>query len=223
MGRGRRDANSGNKSIQVKEAAPEPSPSDEVHTAGGSVAQVSATMDARSSDPIEFDITRADAQPRISHLFELPNEISHEPDLKELCRITLRKALEVIPGAEKGVFLSFDPENDALALRASIPEDNPPISESLIMRAATDGKGFIWHYQKGQKNPSIPKNDGTYGMFAPLVWEDDIMGVISVENDSTVNPFIEDDLRYLMAISHYAAAAISNSLLKADLRRQNEI
>lgn len=214
----------GNKSIQVKEAPPPAAdPLDEVHTEGGSVAQVSATIDARSTDPIEFDITRKDAQPRISNLFDLPNEISHEPNLKELCRITLAKALSVIPGAEKGVFLSFDPKTDTLALRASIPEDNPPISENLIMRAATEATGFIWHYRQGMVNPAIPKNDGTYGMFAPLVWEEQIMGVISVENDSAQNPFIEDDLRYLMAISHYAAAAISNNLLKDDLRQQNQI
>ena len=222
------NADTGNQSVKVKaapKAAPpaEPDPMAPILTAGGTPAGIGVQMDARSSEPIAFDITRADAQPRISNLFELPNEIAQVEDLKELCRLTLKKALKVIPGAEKGVFFSYERATETLALRASVPSENPPISENLIMRAVADGNGFIWHYQTGMRNPAIPKNDGTYGMFAPMVWNDEIMGVISVESETADNPFVEDDLRYLMAVAHYAAAAVSNNLLKADLRQQNEI
>jgi class 3 adenylate cyclase/pSer/pThr/pTyr-binding forkhead associated (FHA) protein len=161
--------------------------------------------------PIKFDLTRADAQPKISNLFELPNEISHEPDLKQLCRIALKKALDVIAAADKGIFLSFDPATNSLAMRACIPASAPALREELIMRAVGEKKGFIWHGGREQ------------AMFAPLIWEEQIMGVISVEGADSAAKFIEDDLSYLTAISHYSAAAISNSLLKKDLHEQNQI
>jgi adenylate cyclase len=221
-----------NQSVKVKDSpppqdstpSPEPprDPMDPIFTTGGTPAGIGYQMDARSREPIAFDVTRAGAQPRISNLFELPNEIAQVENLKELCKLALEKALKVIPGARKGVFFSFEPTTGTLALRAGVPEDNPPISESLIMRAVAEGNGFIWHYPKGQSD-SGTAGDGTYGMFAPLVWNNEIMGVLSVENDTAVNPFVDDDLRYLMAVAHYAAAAVSNNLLKADLRQQNEI
>lgn len=92
-----------------------------------------------------------------------------------------------------------------------MPESEPVVREHLIMRAANEGKGFIWN------------GDHEQAMFAPLVWEERIMGIISVESSDVSVKFIDDDLAYLTAISHYSAAAISNNLLKNDLREQNQI
>ncbi len=100
------------------------------HRSGNSKVQVkqSATTEDEAKEeekkpkraPVKFDVTREDAQPRISNLFELPNEISHEPDIKKLCKMALDKALNVISAADKGTFLSFAPESNTLALRAGV-------------------------------------------------------------------------------------------------------
>lgn len=192
----------GNAKVQVKEVvAEEPAPDEEEPK----------EKEKPKRAPVLFDVTREDAQPKISNLFELPNEISHEPNIKELCKLALKKALSVIAAADKGTFLSFDPETNSLALRAAVPESAPVVRENLIMRAANEGKGFIWHGGREQ------------AMFAPLIWEESIMGIISVESTDSKIKFIDDDLSYLTAISHYSAAAISNNLLKSDLREQNKI
>ncbi len=181
---------------------------------------ISSRLEGRQNAPVYFDVTRADAQTRLTQLMELPLLLAVETDLVTMCRRVLERILKLIPGAQRGAFLVYDPVSKKLALRASEPLDEPPLSRTLVKKAAVEGCGFIWNEGDGrlEASESMRRLAIMSGIYAPLMWQGEVMGVICVDNPSKLRAFNDEDLRFLMAVAHYAAAAISNHHLRASLR-----
>ncbi len=172
---------------------------------------VLSSMNARENAPFYFDLTLEDAQTRLAQLMELPLLLAGATELSALCQTALNRMMELMVGAERGALLAFDPATNKLALRASHPEDNPPISRTLIKKAVADGRGFIWNQGDGTIDPTVSMRRLVIasGMYAPLIWHGEVMGVICVDNPHRVQAFQDEDLRYLMAASQYLAAALA--------------
>lgn len=85
---------------------------------------------------------------RLTMLYDLPLQFAEENDLTELFHLILRKVVKLIPGAQRDALLVIDPVFNKLALRASIPEDDPPISRTLVKRAVSKASGFIWRREE---------------------------------------------------------------------------
>jgi len=184
----------------------------------GSARMICAAVSARNRGPIFFDTSRDDAQDRLARLFELPLELAAANELSSLCHKVLHRITEMIPGAKRGAFLVLDDKTNKLALRAGIPADDPPISRTLIKRAAATGDGFIWNSGSSEGiTASIQQQSIASGMFAPLLWQDEIVGVLTVDNPENANAFTDEDLRMFMAVAHYAASAIQSHLLQHQL------
>jgi adenylate cyclase len=109
-------------------------------------------------------------------------------------------------------------------LRASIPENDPPISRTLIKRAISDGSGFIWSAEESDEDlsKSIQRIKVRTGMYVPLLWQGNPMGVLCVDNPERSSAFRKEDLQFLVAVAHYAAAAVANQHLQADLAHKNK-
>lgn len=183
-----------------------------IQRSDGSQILILSTMGARQEAPMFFDTSREDSQLRIAQLLELPLLMAGETDLNVICSKVLDRVVELIPGAERGAFLVYDPDTNKLALRAGIPEENPPISRTLIKKAAADGCGFIWNDGGSEMDAtaSMRRHAITAGMYAPLMWRGDVMGVLCVDNPHRTGAFQDEDLRFLMAVAHYSSAAIAN-------------
>ncbi len=164
------------------------------------------------------------SQQQLAMLYDLPLQFAAERDLTKLFKLVLDSVIKIIPGAKRGALLAVDRVKGKLALRASVPEDEPPISRTLIKRAAAQGTGFIWSqdaemdFSQSMKALSIAT-----GMYCPLMWQDEVLGVICVDTPDSDKSFTESDLRFLIAVAHYAAAALSNSELQADIEFKNKV
>jgi adenylate cyclase len=164
------------------------------------------------------------SQQQLAMLFDLPLQFAAERDLTKLFNLVLTSVIRIIPGAKRGALLVVDRNRGKLAVRASIPEGDPPISRTLIKRAAAEGKGFIWSaegemdFSQSMKALSI-----STGMYCPLMWQGDVMGVICVDTPENTKSFTDADLKFLIAVAHYAAAALSNSELQADIEFKNKV
>jgi len=178
----------------------------------GSQFLIQSSMKAQADAPMFFDTSREDSQLRIAQLLELPLLMAGEQDLNLICRKVLDRVVNLILGAERGAFLVYDPDTNKLALRAGIPEENPPISRTLIKKAAQDGSGFIWNAGESEvdASASMKQHAIAAGMYAPLMWRGDVMGVLCVDNPHRTDAFQDEDLRFLMAVAHYASAAVAN-------------
>ena len=180
---------------------------------------IASMLDGRQRSPVYFDVTRPDAQARLTQLMELPSLLAGLTDLTVLCRHVLERVLALIPGAERGAFLVLDPATQKLALRASHPPDQQSLSRTLVRRAASDGCGFIWNEGDGKQAPteSMRRLAIRSGMYAPLMWQDEVVGVLCVDNATRPQVFTDEDLRFLMAVAQFAAAAIANHQMRASL------
>jgi adenylate cyclase len=162
---------------------------------------------------------------RLGMLYELPLQFAAESDLQKLYELILNRVIELTPGAVRGALLIKDPHDGKLGLRASIPLDAPAISRTLIRRVAREQVGFIWG-DKDADHQSLSESMAAIrirtGMYAPLVWEGDTVGVLFVDNPNTRAAFSEEDLQFLLSVAHYAAAAVANQLLQTEITQNNQ-
>lgn len=199
-------------SSPVEEPAPEPttSPATPASVAPDDFS-VSSTMDARETAPFYFDLAQEDAQARLAQLLALPLALTDQVELARLCQRALDRAMDLLPGAERGALLAYDPATNKLALRAARPAEDPPVSRALIQKAVADGQGFIWNQGDAFLDPtmSMKRLVIASGMYVPLLWRGEVMCVLCVDNPHHAQAFQDEDLRYLMVASQYIAAALA--------------
>ncbi|MDB6117649.1 MAG: Stage sporulation family protein [Verrucomicrobiaceae bacterium] len=148
---------------------------------------------------------------RLAKLCELPLQLAAETDLDALQRLILQSAMELVPGSKRGALFLIEPDTGKLALRVSEPEEFPPISRSLIQRAAIDQIGFIWGDEDSEADAHHKVNlHLSTGMYAPLLWKEETLGVLCVDNPRHRALFQEVDLQFLVSAANYAAAALGS-------------
>lgn len=187
-------------------------------------SEVSLALDAAQHAPPPMKGLAEQARHRLELLYDLPLKLAAEKDLGRLFKLILERVLDLIPGAVRGALLIKEHGTGKLAVRASVPESAPPISRKLILRAITEQTGFIWgdnasdHEDISQSMAAIRIRTG---MYAPLVWEGESIGVLFVDNPERRQAFSQDDLQFLLSVAHYAASAVANQLLQHEIAQNN--
>jgi GAF domain-containing protein len=176
-----------------------------------STLEISDGMDASMG---EFDFAQtasAEVIQRQTLLQDLPVEFSATARLDELLRTVVKRAVEIVPGAERGTLLLYEPKTDELSLGAFVSDGEPAVSETLARRALKEQKAFIWHRGfEGDPAMSVRHLRIESGMYAPLLRQSRTVGVICVDNPTRHSTFRDDDLRLLLAIAHEAAIAVAS-------------
>lgn len=187
-------------------------------------ARVNLTLNASIHGHLPVGALTQQTQQRLQMLYELPLQFAAETDLEKLYRLILDRVIELTPGAERGALLVKDLNSGKLTLRASVPEDAPPISRTLIRRAASEHAGFIW----GDKDSDLRDVSASMaairirtGMYAPLVWKGETVGVLFVDNPNRRAAFSQEDLQFLLSVAHYAGSAVANQLLQNEIHFNN--
>jgi adenylate cyclase len=205
----------------IQFAPPNPPPLSNViaQAAGQPQIIIQSTANARERTPLYFDTSREDAQAKLARLYEVPLVLAGASDLKTLCRTVLTCLTQLIPAARRGALLIIDKETNKLALRAGIPEDNPPVSRTLIKRAVSEGRAFVWNQgAEAEVSSSMREQSMACGMYCPMFWQDELVGVLCVDNPDEIDAFTDEDFRLFIAVAHYAAATVVGHLLKQELR-----
>lgn len=203
--------------------SPSESAGDEAPDAHEERVSISMVMDATEQrTPIAG--MAGEVAKRLDMLYQFPLELAAEQDLRALYKCILSKVMEVIPGAKRGALLTVDPGTEKLLLRASIPEDSPPITRTLIKRVASQQQGFIWDDDQKKatdRSDSIVSLGIRTGMYVPMLWKGQTLGVICVDNPKNRAAFRQEDLQFMISVAHYAAAAVANQLLQDDIASSN--
>lgn len=187
--------------------------------AGQPVVIIQSTASARARTPLYFDTSREDAQAKLARLYEVPLELAGAPDLKSLCQQVLVCLTQLIPAARRGALLVLDKETNKLALRAGMPAENPPVSRTLIKRAVSEGRAFVWNQgAEADVTSSMREHGISCGMYCPMFWQDEVVGVLCVDNPDFGDAFTDEDFRLFIAVAHYTSATVVSHLLKQDLR-----
>ncbi|MFN0126760.1 MAG: adenylate/guanylate cyclase domain-containing protein [Verrucomicrobiales bacterium] len=159
---------------------------------------------------------------RLQMLYDLPLQFASETELPRLYSLILDRVIDLIPGANRGALLIIEHSTNKLAVRASLPSQDPPISRTLVRRAAEEQQGFIWSDEaEAEVAPSMIRLSIRTGMYVPLLWKGRTIGVLCVDNQERGNAFLEEDLKFLIFVAHYAASAVANQLLQDDIEQNN--
>ncbi len=155
---------------------------------------------------------------RLALFYELPLQLCSAPSLDALLQLIVKRATGCIPGARRGALLL----GEELLLRAFHPPDSRP-STTLARQAMKQQKALSWS-NRDQLLSTPPASVLEYkiqsGMYAPLIWRGDILGVLCVDSYDSSSAFDADDLQLLQAVAHHAAMAVAQYSLQDKLRRQ---
>ncbi|MFM8982056.1 MAG: adenylate/guanylate cyclase domain-containing protein [Spartobacteria bacterium] len=193
--------------------------------AGDFSDDIGMTLSARSRLAPAVGGIDGQLKDRLEMLYQLPLQFAAERDTGRLFDLILNRVMKLIPGAVRGALLLRDERKERLEVKASVPSDAPPVSSTLILRAVQEQSGFIWGDKEGESediSASIASIRIRTGMFAPMLWKDETIGVLFVDNPDRKGAFTEDDLRFLISVAHYAASAVANQMLQNEIQENNK-
>jgi adenylate cyclase len=178
-------------------------------------------LDATNFDPVSAK-SRGDAGvPRLKLVCELPLQFAVKTQLAELLPMVVDRLAELIPNADSWALALCDPQTDGLLLKAYRCAREPHVSETLARRAMSERKAFIWNRAvTGDISGTILQSAIVTGMYAPLLWQDEVLGVICAESRSFEGNFDEEDLRLIVFMAQYAAMAAGSHRLQEKLRQE---
>jgi adenylate cyclase len=165
-------------------------------------------------------VTAADGV-RLRMLLDLPARLGAQTGRNELFQAIIGQVIAAIPAAQRGALLLHDPQQDTLLLKAYVAADEPAVSQTLARRALHERRGFIWRSgTSADVSQSMRQFNIASGMYAPVQWQDQMLGVICVDSPMSPDGFGEEDLRFLMAVGHYVAMVLGENQLRAEFQRQ---
>lgn len=155
-------------------------------------------------------------------LYELPLQFGEQTELDALFQTIIERLVAIIPAASRGALLLEDQTTGELLLKAHVPAGQPSVSMTLASRAMARRQGFIWHEGLDPSRSQF-LNRIKAGMYVPLIWKGQVMGVACVDNSDGGTIFTTDDLRLMLAVAHYAAMAAMQNQMQDELRRNTAL
>lgn len=162
------------------------------------------------------------ARHRLSVFCELTSSLGEADKLETLATLFLTHIHKAFPrkgrDMHSGLLLGED-----LMLKAYHPENKPPTCSLTLARyVLTKKKACLWHVDSQneiQKSASLFEHKIQSAMYAPLVWNDETLGVIYVDATSPKESFDKEDLRLMQAVATQAAMFMKNLTLQQTLQR----
>lgn len=163
---------------------------------------------------------------RLSAFYELGAALGTVASVEPLLKTVVEYLCKAIPDAQRGALLLRS--GHKLYLKAYQPgKVRPSVSLHLARRAIAKQEAFTWRRnapgEMGQLTDSIIGHGTKCAMYAPLIWQEEVLGVVYVDNFVTEDAFDLDDLRLLMAMASQAAMFVKNHALQEELRRQEVV
>jgi adenylate cyclase len=159
-----------------------------------------------------------EATHRQAMLLEILVQFSLPARLDQLMQTITSRVVELIPGAKRGALLLRNPASNRLVLAAFVSPNGPALSETLARRALDQREAFVWRNDFGfDPALSIQRHKIQSGMYAPLVYDGQALGVLCVDNPNTHAAFSEEDLQLLVTVADHAAVAVRHQQVEEEL------
>src|SRR5271168_5259740 len=197
----------------------------EKHPATAGVA-IAKDVDATAVQSMEVppDCAEDSASRRLKMVCDLPFQFATKLKLESLLPAIVDQLVQMIPSGESWALVLRDPASDALLLKAYQFVQKTYLSETLLRRAMTDRKAFIWKRNvEIDISGSMAEGGIEIGMYAPLLWQGEALGAICAGAQSPHAVFTDDDVRLLVVVGQYAAMAVATHRLQEKLRRESVI
>ena len=174
---------------------------------------------------VETGFTESQEDPaarRLKTIRDLPFQFATKTSLKTLLPAVVDQLVELIPSGESWAVVLREEETDTLLLKAFRHVRRTYLSETLLRRAMTDRKAFVWKRgTEANVSDSVAQSGMEVGMYAPLLWQGKALGAICAGAQNPEAAFSDEDIRLLVVVSQYAAMAVATRRLQEKLRQES--
>jgi adenylate cyclase len=147
-------------------------------------------------------------------LCDLPSQIEKETRIEPILQRFLTGLIGAIPAAIGGAVLMKGRNEEELLLKAHVSKREPLVNIAAACRAMETKQGFISRLEKASDT-----EEPAFGMYAPLVWKGEVLGVFCVDSADAHRSFESDDLKILVAVAQHACLIINDLRMQDDLKR----
>ncbi len=168
---------------------------------------------------------------RSSRMFEVIASMNRNLDPDALFPAAVRKVVELFQAQRGFLMLGSDPEHLRFQTTAAFdgrPIERPEeeVSHAVIRQAAADRKAVLVTnaLEDGRflEISSVHRLELLSVMCAPLMVEEEFIGVVYLDNRALPGAFRQEDLDLLALFADHAAIAIRNAQLFAELKQAQE-
>lgn len=155
-------------------------------------------------------------------LSKLASGISHLQTINTFLELTVEITVDAME-AHTGILMLVDEKTGELFVKAT----NRPNEKILNLRIKI-GEEAVGLVAKNKKSLSIPKLDNSEEkdnpfapplLCAPLLYQDKVLGVLSVSGKAKGKNFVEEELLILNNLASQTAVAVQNELLQQDAEK----
>lgn len=154
-------------------------------------------------------------------LYDISSAIGTILDVDELVQTILVKTFDAFPQADLGVVLVRDEDDrmvpKAMHSRSGKPEQDLRLSRTLIKTAVDQRQSIlsldVQNDPRFDGSASIMSSMARSIMCVPLVFRNQVLGLIQLETHKKSRPFQQEDLMLLNGVGAEAAAAIQSARL----------
>ncbi len=197
-----------------------------------------ASFDSKKTVPFSIEdvdvkdfVTLHKDHQRLMLLYQFGGTInSHLEDIHHLLEEVLSALFKTLD-AERGFIALVDDKTGELTcelVRDSSSEAAPErleVSRTIIHKVQREGIAILTMNalkdSQFEKAKSIQEYSIRSAICAPLIFRDEILGVVYLDNRAAAGVFSEEDLKFLMAICHQAGIAMGNARLHRQVVQEN--
>ncbi len=188
----------------------------------GSNVAIGANVDADSMNAVKVQGVSEEFAKRLKIVWDLPLKFAGKTDLEFLLREIVDRLSEIIPTAESWALVLRDRKSDRLLLKAYHASGPCSISETLARKAVEKRQAFIWRRSKaGDLQGTLLESPIAAGIYAPLLWQDEVLGVLCADGHKSDMAFNEQDLDLMAMVAQYAAVGVATHELQEKLRQES--
>jgi adenylate cyclase len=223
----------GDTTLRVELARPPEAPQKTQYLEQGSIllpdidqaeVAIAGAVSATLLHAVPVEVVGEEAARRLKVICDLPLQLAGKTNREALLRVIVDRLVEVIPHATSVGLVLRDPSTDALLLKAYHARGVCSVSETLARRAVESRKAFIWKRSAaGDISGTLLEGPVAVGMYAPLLWQEEALGVLCLDSHQQDTVFTEDDLRLLVMVAQYAAMTVANHDLQEKLQRESAV
>ena len=160
--------------------------------------------------------TQANPTRVFGHLAE---NFSNEDSLQYSTELAIKDIVHIMESAERGAVLLFNEDHTQLELCAHYPVFKPAFSTTLALNALTSRKAFVWEADSGGvTSNSIKRLNIKCGVYAPLEFGSNQLGIACVDSTSSKAKFTEGDLGFFITLSQVLGALVYGKRLEEKKR-----
>ena len=169
------------------------------------------------------------AQQRLRAVLEIGNAVQTQLDMDKLLIQILDRLFGVFPQADRGFILLKADESEELVPRAARQRgrEQPEaitVSRSIVQKAMGDRVAILSADAMGDQRFSMAQSVLNFRirsmMCAPIIANDEALGIIHLDTTRQDRQFTRDDLELLGAVTNQTAFAIANARLHRQLLLQ---